>query len=154
MLYGLTFVSHSFLIKNFVRPPSSVQWRDIHILWVSNYSCASKQLPTKNLWLQIFIWVFRMSSLSSAALMRTEVRTPSPQLGVPLSSNCANIFRTNPQTPRQRKTTASICLQGIKTAIQPFGHFHLMMSSFHLELAMCTGRLASPFHTLNPSRIR
>ena len=56
-------------------------------------------------------------SSSSAALMRSEVRTPSPQLGVPLSSNCANIPRTNPQTPRRRKTTASISLQGIKTTM-------------------------------------
>jgi hypothetical protein len=56
-------------------------------------------------------------SSSSATLMRTEVRTPSPQLGVPLSPNCPNIPRTNPQTPRRRKTTASVRLQGIKTAM-------------------------------------
>ena len=38
----------------------------------------------------------------------------SPQLGGPFSPNRPNLPRTNPQTPRRRKKTASVCLQGIK----------------------------------------
>jgi len=56
-------------------------------------------------------------SSSSAAFMRTEARTPSPRLGGPFSPNRPNIPRTNPQTPRRRKTTASVRLQGIKTTM-------------------------------------
>lgn len=53
-------------------------------------------------------------SSSSAAFMRTDTRTPSPQLDGPFSLNHSNIPRTNPQTPRRRKITASVRLQGIK----------------------------------------
>ena len=56
-------------------------------------------------------------SSSSAAFMRTDTRTPSPQLDGPFSPNQSNIPRTNPQTPRRRKITASVRLQGIKTTM-------------------------------------
>jgi len=53
-------------------------------------------------------------SSSSAVFIRTEARTPSPQLGGPLSPSHANIPQRNPQTPRRRKPAASVRLQGIK----------------------------------------
>jgi len=53
----------------------------------------------------------------SAVVIRAEARTPSPQLGGPLSPNHPNISRTNPQTPRRRKPAASVRLQGIKTTM-------------------------------------
>ena len=49
--------------------------------------------------------------------MRTEARTPSTKLRGPFSQNSPNIPRTNPQTPRRRKITASVRLQGIKTTM-------------------------------------
>jgi len=56
-------------------------------------------------------------SSSSATFLRAEARTPSPRLGGPFSPNRPNIPRTNPQTPRRRKTTPSVRLQGIKTTM-------------------------------------
>ena len=51
-----------------------------------------KDYLPKKLWVQILIWVFRMSSSSPAAFVRKVVRTPSSHLGVPLSLNCPNIW--------------------------------------------------------------
>ena len=60
--------------------------------------------------------MFKMPS-SSGAFSCPEARTPSPQLGGPLLPNRPNIPRTDPQTPRRRKPTASVRLQGIKTTM-------------------------------------
>jgi len=56
-------------------------------------------------------------SSSSATFLRAETRTPSPRLGGPFSPNRPNIPQTNPQTPRRRKITPSVRLQGIKTTM-------------------------------------
>jgi len=85
-----------------------------------------------------------MSSLS-AAFSHAEVRTPPPRLGGPLTPNRPNLPRTNPQTPRWRKTTASIRLQGIKMAssmaLRPF---HVLLSGEY-RTSISAMRAGNPF---------
>jgi len=54
---------------------------------------------------------------SRGSFSRPEARTPSPRLGGPLLPNHPNLPRTDPQTPRRRRPTASVRLQGIKTSM-------------------------------------